>query len=161
MKVKHSWLHTVTMRCGLVLTIKWWGNAHERDDLSALNWPRVFLKTMWLHIIPYFINQNFWPWFILWGCLYCARSNCRDHCIHHFLSTCRHIAGKQPAECKGRNSPPILDKKISSWDILLNIGSLVIIEKTGKYYDSKKSDQCLWMCVSSGFVRTGKIEIGR
>ena len=45
MKVKHSWLNTVMMRCDLVTTIKWRGNAFEHNDLSALSWFRAFFKT--------------------------------------------------------------------------------------------------------------------
>ena len=58
MKVKHRWHHTVTMCYDLVITITWWGNALEHDDLSALSWPRVFLKIIWLQMIPYIINKK-------------------------------------------------------------------------------------------------------
>ena len=33
-------------------------------------------------------------------------------CITSLLSTCRHFADKQPAECKGRNSLLILEKNL-------------------------------------------------
>ena len=66
MKVKHSRPHTTTFRCDLVMTIKRCGNAPEHDDLSALSWPCVFLKVMWLQMIPHFINKNFLPCLFLW-----------------------------------------------------------------------------------------------
>ena len=36
----------------------------------------------------------------LHSCVYCTRFNCQDHCM---LSSCRHFADKQPAECLERN----------------------------------------------------------
>ena len=140
MKVKHSWLHTVTMHCDQVITITWWGNALEHDDLSALSWPQVFLEIIWLQVIPYFINQDFFPCFILWkqptpqkkgkkrlfgtavliACVLTAKITAS---ITSLLSTCHHFAGKQPAECKGCNFLSS-SRKMSSWYIFLNVGSL-------------------------------------
>ena len=118
MKVKQSWLHTVTMRCNLVITIKWWRNALEHDDLSALNWPHVFLKKiMWLQTTLYFINQNFLPHFVLWvlknyfsAQLCLLRAFWLPTSPHASSCLCRHFAGKQPAECKGHNTLLILAK---------------------------------------------------
>ena len=121
MKVKHSWLHTATMRCDLVMTIKWCGNAPEYDDLSALSRSCVFFKTnvasdnTVLHeknsyLDSFFGNQTMTS---RHSCFYCARYKCQDHCMHHLLAfDVSPFAGKQPAECKGRNSLLVLAKKM-------------------------------------------------
>ena len=84
-------------------------------------------------MILYFINMNFLTCFILWepkkmtsqhSYVYCARFACRDHCMHHLLAfDVSAFSGKLPnVRDVTRCSFP---QKISSWDILLNIESLV------------------------------------
>ena len=123
MKVQHRWLHTVTMRCDLGITITGRGNALEHDDRSALSWPRVFLNIMCLQMSLCFMNHNLWPYFILWEpkkkrllgtAVFIAHVLTAEitTCITSLLSTCRHLAGKQPDECKGCNSVFVLAKKL-------------------------------------------------
>ena len=114
MKVKHSWLHTVMMCCDLLITIKRWENALEHNDSSALSWPRVFLKNNVasdddvLHKSKFLtlfhpLGTEKWP---LGTAVFIARG------LSSLLSTCRQFAGKQPAECQGRNSLLILAKNL-------------------------------------------------
>ena len=73
-------------------------------------------------MIPYFMNENFLLYFILWvpkklllgTAAFIARVLTAgiNACITSLLSTCRHFADKQPAECKGRNSLLVLAEKI-------------------------------------------------
>ena len=80
---------------------------------------------MWLQVIPYFINHFFLNVASSFGnrkndfsaqlcLLYIALVLTAEitACITSLLSTCRHFADKQPAECKGRNSLLILEKNL-------------------------------------------------
>ena len=136
MKVEHSWLRTATMRCDLVITIRWWGNAPEHDDLSALRRPCVFLKkVMWFQMIPKFITKRnltlLHPlgtekW-LLGTAVFIARILTAEiaACNASLLSTCHQVAGKQPAECKGRNSLLVLAKNLRRTHRVFDAGSCV------------------------------------
>ena len=81
-----------------------------------------FSKRMWLQVIPYVINHIFLPCFILWEpkkwllstavFIECVSTAEITACITSLLSTCHHFAGKQPAECKGRDSLLVLAKHL-------------------------------------------------
>ena len=82
-----------------------------------------FLKIMCLQMSLCFMNHNLWPYFILWEpkkkrllgtAVFIAHVLTAEitTCITSLLSTCRHLAGKQPDECKGCNSVFVLAKKL-------------------------------------------------
>ena len=134
MKVKHSWLHTVTMRCDLVITIKWWENAFQHNDLLALSWPHVFLDIKWLQMILYLINHNLLP--VPFG----TEKNyfSAQLCLLHVFQLSRWLHASPP--CFRRVTIVLANsllnvrdviccsssRKISSWYSWLNIGSLAI-----------------------------------